>query len=927
LTAEGSFGLAAERTGELSYRVRLDSLHVLAPYLAIEAGGTVQPRPGVREAAMETVRRELLEEARGAQVEYLASGVRSPVTRPEERMDIEGIPTDALMGRVDASGTVHGNVEALDVVGGVEVREVLAFGQYISRGTARHALRGVGGPGLEADVHARAGGLLVGGFAYDGIAVEAEYRQRSLADRASRAGRVSLTVDQDLWTRMYGDVAFDLAPGANEARLATLTLDLGDAVYGTPTPALARWNDDRVEIEDFRLESDGGALLDVHGRIPREGWGEAEIRVERLDLVHVMRLIQERDDRIGGLLSLRLPMRGSLAAPNFEGEAALEAPVVEGVSLPDARVGVAYADRELSATAAMGEEDGGTGAVDARPADVPPMDVRPVDSRPADAGPTDVQPGDTRAGGASAEAAPLLTAEARLPVDLALVDAPESRLLDGPIRVEARLHDMPVDMLAPLTDQVESLEGTVAGHFVMAGTFADPEPEGALALNVPSMFVVPLDMRVSAIAGAFTLRDDVVTVDSLVARSRGPLRVTGEVDVRRPSEPAFDLVIEARGTRVMDTEDVELEVDANLTVSGPFENVLVGGVVRTREGVIRIPTTEELADPGPLDLEDPALFERVNEAILAERDELLETSPLFENLQIDLDLHVARDVWLRSTEANVEIFTPDELGPLRVRMTGLRAGDVALEGTIHTDRGEYEFLGRRFTLARGTVDFAGGTELNPIIRIVAEREIQVAGRDPFDIRVVLSGPLAELETGVESSAQPPLSQTDLLSFLVFGRDAGSLVQQQGSSLAGQGVAGGALVGNLAARATQQLAAVAFDALITDLESETARTLGLDVLRIQPTDAPAEVFAGRFGDLLRGTEVEAGRYVTPRLFVSGQARPTFVHPGARMEYLMGRGYRWEMSWRPRFLPAVPTLAETTPDRASVFGSFLFREWRF
>jgi hypothetical protein len=56
---------------------------------------------------------------------------------------------------------------------------------------------------------------------------------------------------------------------------------------------------------------------------------------------------------------------------------------------------------------------------------------------------------------------------------------------------------------------------------------------------------------------------------------------------------------------------------------------------------------------------------------------------------------IDRDVWLRSTEANIEIYTPVEVGPLRVRMNG-GAQRAALTGTINTDRGDYEFMGRRF---------------------------------------------------------------------------------------------------------------------------------------------------------------------------------------------------------------------------------------
>jgi len=121
--------------------------------------------------------------------------------------------------------------------------------------------------------------------------------------------------------------------------------------------------------------------------------------------------------------------------------------------------------------------------------------------------------------------------------------------------------------------------------------------------------------------------------------------------------------------------------------------------------------------------------------------------------------------------------------------------------------------------------------------------------------------------------------------------------------------------------------VGFDAVLGEMEAETARALRLDVLNIRPAELPAELSTGEFADLLRGTEFEAGRYVTSRLFISGQARPTFVHPGARMDYETEHGWVWRVPWRPRFLPAVPTLLFEEPDRASVFGSLIFREWRF
>ncbi|TVP46522.1 MAG: translocation/assembly module TamB [Gemmatimonadales bacterium] len=882
----GTFALDGSREGELAYRVAIESLEVLAPFVPVDPGA-VEPRPAVRQATLEERDAETREALELARVEYLATGQFPGVPDPEiaDTLGLSGVRTDALAGSLEAEGVVRGNPENLGVEGTLDVEELVAAGQYVDRASAAYSVTGLGGRETRASLDASAERLLLAGFGYESLSVVLAYDGLDPDDSAPvHRGRATVGVRQDAQTRILAEAGMEMAGGDLEVEVQTLVLDVDEAVYSLAAPATIRWSDGGLGVEGFRLEGmredeEPGAIVVVDGNLPLEGEGELDIRIERLGVGHVMTLAQARDD-VRGRMDLELPIRGTAARPRFEGELAVVDLHVDDRRLPDTRVRFAYADAELTADASMEEEDGRS----------------------------------------------MATVEAVLPVDLALVDAAESRLLPGPIRVEARLHELRLDGFDALSEEIEDLEGRVVGEVTVAGTFDAPEPRGSLEIDAPSLTIVPTGVRFRDITGSISLSDDVVTVDSLVAYSRGPIRISGEVDVARPSEPAFDLAVVARDTRIMNTEDVLLQADADLTIAGPFDGVEIEGEVRVREGRIRIPETRELAAPGPLNLMDPATFERVDDAFVAARDALVPPSPFAEALRVDISVFVERGMWIRSTEANVELYSPPDVGPLRVRMAGLAATDLELEGTISTDRGEYAFMGRRFDIARGSVTFTGGT-VDPLVRLTAEHEVQLPGREAFDIRIVVDGTLLDLETELESTAQPPLSQTDLISLVVFGRGAGSLLQQSGSSLAGQGSSGGPLVGNMAARATQQFATVGMEALLKELEAETARALGLDVLHIQPSDTPAEVFTGRAADVLRGTEVEAGRYLTSRLFVSGNARPTFVHPGARVEYLTPGGYVWRATWRPQFLPGIPTLAIQEPDRASVLGLFLLREWRF
>jgi translocation and assembly module TamB len=468
--------------------------------------------------------------------------------------------------------------------------------------------------------------------------------------------------------------------------------------------------------------------------------------------------------------------------------------------------------------------------------------------------------------------------------------------------------------------------GVARGEMSVRGTFDDPVVDGDLTLDDGSFHAVSLGVTFSEIGGRLALEGNRLTVDSLTAVSGGTINVTGGIDLTTLREPTFDMHVEARDARVLDNDEGKLTVDADLDVKGPFDDVAVTGQVTTRRGVIYIPELQDLGETSVVALDEPATFERVDTLLAARRDLLLERHPLLSAIHVDIGVTVNRDVWLRSLETNVEIYTPPELGPMRVQLDGEQRA-LILEGIINTDRGEYEFMTRPFQLTRGSVTFLGDRELDAVLQVAAEHEVRIPGRQAFAIRVLLGGTLRAPTITMESTAQPPISQTELLTYVALGPHAGAVLPVQGSALSSQGDPNGDFVGNAAALATQQIASAAVGTVLNDIEGEAARSLGVDVLRITPADLPNELFQGKVGDVLLGTEIEIGSYVTPRLFASAQTLATFVRPGARLEYLSPNGFRWITTWQPRYLPSEPTLAEQDPLSKSVFGLLLRREWRF
>ncbi|HSJ23162.1 MAG TPA: translocation/assembly module TamB domain-containing protein [Longimicrobiales bacterium] len=918
----GAFGLAAGRHGELAFSVRADSLHAFAgampgtregvppaPTRTLLAADTLvvdtaafarpqQPleepvRPAVtpryaggsRETGTLTVAdisaavREPERLARDTATGALPQGrdVPLPAVALQDSIDLPrtdtvitlDVPADSLAGSLFAEGVLRGNIHQFDADGHAEVDGLVFRGAQVAAGAVDFVARDVRTPVADVEVDGRFEGVRAAGVAFDSVSVEGGYR----GDRHGQ-GRAVLAAYQDDDTDVHADVAFTLALERNELRVADATIRFDTTTWQAAQPGVIAWGGGDLEVESLEFVSNDGGRIFVDGVLPAAGSGNFDLQLRNFQLEQVATLLQLEDD-LEGAIDLDARVTGTRSAPVINGTGELRDGRRNGGELPDVRAVLAYADETLTADALLLHE------------------------------------GRT-----------LATLDARLPMDLA-VTTTGPRLLDGPLQVDISADSIPAEMLPAFTGVVEDTRGRISGDIAIRGTFSRPLMEGVANLDLGRARVVPLGVTFDDIAATLTLDGSTISVDSIVAWGGGPARVTGTIDVADLSDPVFDLVLDADNSRVISTADVELRVDADVTVTGALSGLLVQGDIHARSGTIRVPELAELGRTNVVNLDDPGTFDRDGGAL----DDFQPLEPrqpeVLRNATVDVGIVIDRDVWVRSTEANVEIYTPPDIGALRVQANG--TDGIVLRGSINTDRGDYEFMGRRFRMTRGAMAFMGESPINPILQIAAEHEVRLPGREALQIRIVIGGTIDDLEITLESGAQPPISQSDLLSFLAFGRDASSLLQQQGSGLSGQGGAAGELVGNIAGLATQQLTSVALEAAVSEVEREVARELSLDMFRISSADVPAEVFTGGYGDIFRATEVEAGRYLRPRLFLAAQARGG--RPGLRLEYRTPRGYEWHAAWQPRFMPVDPTLMDVAPGRTTVFGTFLFREWRF
>src|SRR5690606_32479971 len=114
------------------------------------------------------------------------------------------------------------------------------------------------------------------------------------------------------------------------------------------------------------------------------------------------------------------------------------------------------------------------------------------------------------------------------------------------------------------------------------------------------------------------------------------IQVAGAIGIEKPTEPAFDLALTARGARVLNNQLGTAVADADLTVEGPFEAVRIAGTAHIREGAFYIPES----NPELIDLSDPGL-ENALARIEEEGTEVPEPNPLLANLGVNVTVQIA----------------------------------------------------------------------------------------------------------------------------------------------------------------------------------------------------------------------------------------------------------------------------------------------
>ncbi len=302
--------------------------------------------------------------------------------------------------------------------------------------------------------------------------------------------------------------------------------------------------------------------------------------------------------------------------------------------------------------------------------------------------------------------------------------------------------------LRPLLRRTPGLHGgeaTARGSVRVTGTPAKPRFAGQLDVRGGRVYLVSPGQELDEVAAHVTFHGNWAKLDRVTAKSGdGTLEASGGVGFDGWLPRRVQLALRAIDLPVQ-RESTEL---ARFTGSAATETEIgrdrARSAVRIHELSVRLPDsvdrTLQPLDPHP-------------DVTVTTEEAIAHVDPY----PIEFAIDASRGMRVERNDLRVDLTA--ELA-VSYADPGLRVG-----GYVELQRGQFEVLGKEFSIAQGGLRFDGTTDVNPEIRIIATHQPEIAGASP--VTVAATGTLLQPEVVFTSEACP--GESGAITYLISGQ--------------------------------------------------------------------------------------------------------------------------------------------------------------
>jgi translocation and assembly module TamB len=392
--------------------------------------------------------------------------------------------------------------------------------------------------------------------------------------------------------------------------------------------------------------------------------------------------------------------------------------------------------------------------------------------------------------------------------------------MDG--NVTLTLPDLsPVELFVP---QVANVVGTAGANVTLAGTFAEPQITGTAELRKfgAELPLIGIKLHDGDIEAAIS-NGNALSLNGKVSSGGGQVALTGFTT----DEGVLRIKAQGENFQAANMPGANVIVQPDLTFERSEERMLLYGQVRIPQAqvdVSKLPKQESGAQVSP----DVVVID--------------DESPVERSRNVPLEVNVGLIIGRQPQQAGIitgqRFERKDEVTLVGYGLDAVVWGWLDVHekpGEVTTGHGEinlsgiYKAYGQDLTIEQGRLLFAGQPINDPQLNLLATRTV-----DTVKAKLTVTGSARRPQ--LEVSADPAMSQTQALSYLVTGKPISEVGSGEGDVVQSAARSLGGAAGNLLAK-------------------NLGRRLGIDEVGVQESEE------------IGGSAFTVGEYLSPRLFLS------------------------------------------------------------
>lgn len=308
-----------------------------------------------------------------------------------------------------------------------------------------------------------------------------------------------------------------------------------------------------------------------------------------------------------------------------------------------------------------------------------------------------------------------------------------------------------------------NLSGHAKMALILKGKIDQPQIEGSIDLTNGAYESLNTGTRYHNIQAHLEGDGSTISLKHMSAQDNkeGRIEAAGSIHLDVNQKFPFEFQIFPSKIFILDSDYANISASGKLSLIGNIKSSKLQGELTVDQASVDLEQTL----PNQIKRIDITYINAANSKALSNTFENKNTSG--HNIELEVRLNAPQNVniqgkHLRSHWKGSLLATGTPENPL-------------LNGDLRITQGEYDFNGRIFNLNQGSIHFSGAPAKKTNLYIVASKEI-----DRINAEIIVKGPVGKPVISFRST--PPLSQREVLSYILFNRGISDITPDQGEQL-------------------------------------------------------------------------------------------------------------------------------------------------